>query len=390
MGAMTAKALPRFHVGPMSFHTVNAAIAVAYRHRAPLCLIGSRRQIECTAQGGGYVNNWTTESFADYVRTRDPDGLITLARDHGGPYQRGQEQSAPLDQAMALAQNSFSVDILSGLKVLHLDPEKAVERTSADAAEQFTQLTIQMLLASDRFAKQNNMGDVTFEIGTDENIGEDFSPEQWDRFLDQVMSAAASANANLPISFAAPMGTKVKEMRNVGGMALRTSDMAKWEERIAALKDIAARYNLILKLHNSDYISREVIDHYLRLGVTCMNVAPEFGVVESRALTQLLQQHDLMDMLQVFEAISLASRRWQRWLLPDSQADDMEKSLMAGHYVFSEPAVEMMRGNASQQLAQRGVNLQTELQAAVEQAIEHYLLPLTAAGETDVRNQRTA
>lgn len=390
MGAITAKELPRFHVGPMSLHTVNAAIAVAYRHRAPLCLIGSRRQIECTSQGGGYVNNWTTESFSEYVRARDPDGLILLARDHGGPYQRGQEQDTPLEQAMALAQNSLSVDILSGLKVLHLDPEKAVDRTAPDATEKFTQLTCQMLLASDRFAKQNNIDNVTFEIGTDENVGEDFTPEQWDRFLDQVMSTAAGANANLPISFAAPMGTKVKEMRNVGGMALRGDDMTKWEDRIAALKEISARYNLVLKLHNSDYINREVIDHYIRLGVTCMNVAPEFGVVESRALAQLLRQYELMDMLQVFEAISLASRRWQRWLVPNSQADDTEKSLIAGHYVFSEPAVEMMRSNAAQQLAQHGVNLQTELQAAVEQAIEHYLLPLTAAGETDVRNQRTA
>jgi hypothetical protein len=33
-------------------------------------LIASRRQIDCTNQGDGYVNKWTTENFADYVKKK--------------------------------------------------------------------------------------------------------------------------------------------------------------------------------------------------------------------------------------------------------------------------------------------------------------------------------
>jgi len=37
--------------------------------------------------GRGYVENWTTEAFASYVKERDVGGYIILARDHGGPFQ---------------------------------------------------------------------------------------------------------------------------------------------------------------------------------------------------------------------------------------------------------------------------------------------------------------
>ena len=34
-------------------------------------LIASRRQIDSELFGGGYVNNWSTKQFSDYVIKRD-------------------------------------------------------------------------------------------------------------------------------------------------------------------------------------------------------------------------------------------------------------------------------------------------------------------------------
>ncbi|HRJ13296.1 MAG TPA: hypothetical protein PKW15_08650, partial [Alphaproteobacteria bacterium] len=242
----------------------------------------------------------------------------------------------------------------------------------------------------DQFAKSQNIMDVGFEIGTDETVGEDFTPAEWDQFLAEVMGAAIAAGANLPISFAVPMGTKVKEMCNAGGLSSRSADMRKWEARIAELHTIAACHHVILKLHNSDYMARDMIDHYIEHGVRCMNVAPEFGVVESRTLLGLMAQYGMGDLLSAFHAVALASGRWRRWLMDDSTATEAEKAMMAGHYVFSEPAIEMIRSRAAQQLLTHGVSLEAELQGAIERAIEHYLLPLIGAQEADVRNQRTA
>ena len=74
-------------VGPMSKNCVDATIELANESDAPLMLIASRRQIDAEAFGGGYVNNWTTEEYAQYVIENDKKGKVILARDHGGPWQ---------------------------------------------------------------------------------------------------------------------------------------------------------------------------------------------------------------------------------------------------------------------------------------------------------------
>ncbi len=83
-------------VGPMSKICVDAAIELSNENRIPLILIASRRQIDSEELGGGYVNNWTTQQFADYVLDKDKAGRVILARDHGGPWQNEKEKQANL------------------------------------------------------------------------------------------------------------------------------------------------------------------------------------------------------------------------------------------------------------------------------------------------------
>ena len=65
-------------VGPMSTNCVDAAIELANDYEVPTFLIASRRQIDSEAFGGGYVNNWTTADFAEYVINRDlTEGLTS-------------------------------------------------------------------------------------------------------------------------------------------------------------------------------------------------------------------------------------------------------------------------------------------------------------------------
>ena len=58
-------------VGPMSVNCVDAAIELSNQFDTPLMLIASRRQIDSELFGGGYVNNWSTKQFSDYVIKRD-------------------------------------------------------------------------------------------------------------------------------------------------------------------------------------------------------------------------------------------------------------------------------------------------------------------------------
>ena len=54
--------------GPMSKNCVLSAINLANQKNVPIILIASRRQIECEEFGGGYVNNWSTEEFSNFVK----------------------------------------------------------------------------------------------------------------------------------------------------------------------------------------------------------------------------------------------------------------------------------------------------------------------------------
>ena len=91
---LLAKRCTLLGVGPMSVNCVDATIELANDYDVLLMLIASRRQIDSQAFGGGYVNNWTTEKFADYVIDHDKKGKVLLARDHGGPWQDASHHGA--------------------------------------------------------------------------------------------------------------------------------------------------------------------------------------------------------------------------------------------------------------------------------------------------------
>ena len=78
-------------VGPMSVNCVNAASRLSNTFKFPIMLIASRRQIDSDENGGGYVNNWNTENYSNYVSSLDKKNKIILARDHGGPWQNNIE-----------------------------------------------------------------------------------------------------------------------------------------------------------------------------------------------------------------------------------------------------------------------------------------------------------
>jgi len=62
--------------GPMSKNCIDAAIELSNELRIPQILIASRRQIDSSEFGGGYVENFDTHSFANYVRSKKSDNIF--------------------------------------------------------------------------------------------------------------------------------------------------------------------------------------------------------------------------------------------------------------------------------------------------------------------------
>ncbi len=369
-------------IGPMSRNCVDAAIQLANELRTLIILIASRRQVDSARFGGGYVNNWTTPQFAEYVRARDRGGFVLLARDHGGPWQHDVEMTLGLDReaAMELAVESFEADIDAGFDILHLDPNhNPTGATPADLRE-FTERTKELLYSCRQAAARRNRH-VSIEIGTDEGAIGPAEPWQIEDMVEDVLAFCRSEALDRPDFLVVQTGTKVMEMQNVGSLdeQIRTFGEIAPDAALHVLMALCRRHGLLMKEHNADYLSDTTLKWHPRWGVHSANVAPEFGVAETCAFLGILRQLDLHRLEDQFLTLAFESRKWEKWMLPDSVASDRDRAVIAGHYVFSTPRFFELRCDAERAAARSSIDLDAQLRSVVKDRIARYLASFRAS-----------
>jgi tagatose-1,6-bisphosphate aldolase non-catalytic subunit AgaZ/GatZ len=368
-------------VGPMSLNCVDAAIELAGTQDVPIMLIASRRQVDSEQFGGGYVNNWTTEEFSRYVIDNDKKGRILLARDHGGPWQSTHEvgQQLSLRRAMESAKASFRADLEAGFQVIHIDPSVDIHETPKvdDVLDRVYELYEYCWSQAQRLGQE-----VVFEVGTEEQSGSTNTQEELDYTLNAIMGYCKRNQLPKPTFVVIQTGTKVMEMRNVGSFdtPVRVSNELPAEIQVPKMIEICNRYGILMKEHNTDYLSDEALQWHPRLGIHAANVAPEFGVAESRALVSLMESNGLQDYADRFLQIAYDSGKWGKWMLDDTLASDRERALIAGHYVFSLPDCIALKEEARQALASKQIELDVSLKQAVKKSIYRYMLNFRLVG----------
>ena len=361
-------------VGPMSLNCIDAAIELANDHEVPILLIASRRQIDSEEFGGGYVNNWTTPEFASYVNDGDKKGKILLSRDHGGPWQNSLEKEAGLSlrRAMESAKSSYRADLEAGFQVLHIDP--SVDIHCVPGVDEVLDRVFELYeycWSEARRLKQ----EVIFEIGTEEQSGSTNSQEELDYTLN-AMQKFCNKNAIPKPSFVViQCGTRVMETRNVGSFdaPVRVADELPPEIQLPKMLEICNRYGILMKEHNTDYLSDEALRWHPRLGIHAANVAPEFGVAETKALLGVLEDNGLSPLAERFLQLAYESKKWDKWMLKDSNATDRDRAIIAGHYVFSKKECIELKAAAQKELSKKELNLDSCLKAQVKQSILRYL-----------------
>ena len=361
-------------VGPMSINCVDATIELANSFRVPLMLIASRRQIDSDEFGGGYVNNWSTAEFAKYVVNADKRGKVLLARDHGGPWQNMKEQDLKLSlrRAMESAKASFKADIDAGFQILHIDPSIDVHGTptNADVLDRVSEL-LEFCWAY----AQSQGKEIIFEIGTEEQSGTTNTQEELDFTLSAIEHFCDQNKLPRPVFVVIQTGTRVMETRNVGSFdsPLRVVEEIPAEIQVPKMIEICAQHGIFMKEHNTDYLSNDSLHWHPRLGIHAANVAPEFGVTETVALLDILKKNKLDVLADDFLTLSLKSRKWEKWMLPDSAATNQDKSIIAGHYVFSTPECREIKAKAAVELEKTGIVLDDYLKNRVKGAIMRYM-----------------
>jgi len=178
-------------------------------------------------------------------------------------------------------------------------------------------------------------------------------------------------------------GTRVMEMRNVGSFdsPLRVAEELPAEIQVPKMIQICNKHGIFIKEHNADYLSDEALEWHPRLGIHAANIAPEFGVAETKALVHCFEHSGLQKLADSFLELAFESLKWQKWMLHGSVASDRERAMIAGHYIFAKPEYHEIKIQAEQELKQKGINLNTELKAAVKKSIYRYMSAFRLVGE---------
>lgn len=288
---------PKYYIGPMSKNVVDCAIKHSQKY--PIGLIPSRRQVDYC---GGYVNNWTTKTFYEYLK----DTKILLCRDHGGP-----KQGLELDDGV----ESFSDDC-SNLHLIHIDPFRECE-SIYEAAER----TVSYI----KFCFSINPN-VFYEVGTEEAIFK-YEPEQLSWFL-TCLKVFLSEEEFSKIKYAVVQsGTGLD-------LATRTNTGNFNNGRLLNFIDVVRSFGLMSKEHNGDYLidSFDVETRYAS-GLDAINIAPEFGQIESEFYLEQCKGSSLFDAL---HEVCYNSGKWKKWIKDINRVSKEQIIMTCCHYVLSE------------------------------------------------------
>lgn len=288
----------------MSKNVVDAVISVAEEAQEPLGLIPSRRQIDYM---GGYSNAWKTADWHDYIKDRT--SLVLLERDHGGP-----QQGAKPDYGF----DSF-YDDCKYMDIIHVDPWKA-----ANSFEDGVAKTMDYMDFCYRYNDK-----ILFEVGTEQSI---FKYEAHE--LDFMLKAIKYKKPHLfyRIVYAVVQsGTSIVANTNTGKYS---------EKRLKDMVDVCREYEVLSKEHNGDYQTLYEIKNKFNVGLDAINIAPEFGKVETDVILKNIKVAQRKDLFERYFWLCCDSRKWVKWF-PKNFNPILEKQKVievSGHYVLSDYA----------------------------------------------------
>ena len=290
----------------MSKNIVDTLIEFSNKYNIEVVFIPSRRQIE---YNGGYVNNWTTKEFCEYVKKGNKN--ILIERDHGGPGQGYLDDDG---------YESLSEDI-NYMDIIHIDPWKKYPNYNDGL-----KWTIEMI----QYCYERN-SNLYFEVGTEEGI-RPFTPNELEQFLYD-LKTILSEEIFLRIKYAViQCGTKLLEKSNIGIFDAN---------RLKEMLEVVKKFNLEAKEHNGDWVTKDTIHIKESLGLKNINIAPEFGEIETRVLLNTIDIEDK----EIFFNICLESGKWKKWVQSsfDPYNNKNLLSLICGHYIFSDQKIIEMK-----------------------------------------------
>ncbi len=375
-------------IGPMSKTLLKATLELAQEKDFPIMLIASRNQVDSDEFGHGYVCGWDQDRFVADVEAVEKEigfeGLCYLCRDHGGPWQRDEERAAklPVDEAMEKCIRSYKHDMESGFDLLHIDPTKDPEFAMGTVPfDLVIDRTVDIIEELEKFRTEKGLPEIGYEAGTEETNGGLTSVDAFSGFIDTLVARLAEKGIKAPEFVVGQTGTLTRLTENVGHFN---------RENAALLSANSAKHGVGVKEHNGDYLSDKILLEHPVLGITAMNVAPEFGVVETRAYLELAKVEERnvaaekrSNIVAEMSREAVKSERWRKWVVGDMTGADVDTVLadaeltaqitdICGHYTYETPSVKAEIAKMLANLKEVGVDVESYVNYMLKNSIDRY------------------
>lgn len=375
-------------IGPMSPNLLQAAFELARDEDFPLMFIASRNQVDMDELGAGYVNHWNQGRFAaDIRKVADEvgyEGPYYLCRDHGGPWQRDEERRAhlPEEEAMDIARRSFVADMEAGFDLLMVDPTKdPYQLGKVIPLDVVLRRTVDLISYLEGYRKEHGLGEVAYEVGTEETNGGLTTTDKYEEFISQLAPELERRGCPMPTFIVGQTGTLTRLTEQVGHYSYKNA---------RELADMAKRYGVGLKEHNADYLDDVTLLEHIPAHVTASNVAPQYGTEETRAylklcdVERLLVDNGLCDdpssLRETLLVKAIKTERWRKWMTGEdvnlqvgdilgNEALSLKILDISGHYVFNDPEVKAETEKLYRNLSAQGIDGQRFV-------VEHIKRPL--------------
>lgn len=302
----------KLFVGVVSKNTVDAVIEYANDNNVIIGLIPSRRQVDYIS---GYVNNWTTKTFSEYVNSKTKN--VIIERDHGG------EGQGKLNAYASYVNDAKYFD------AIHIDPWKYKPKRHNIKFNELVDITIYNL----EYCYENNKN-LWFEVGTEESI---FKMNDVDvlKFITYIKNNSNGVFDKIKY-VVIQSGTRLYKNSNIGNYD---------KKRLLNMIKVVHNFGLKTKIHNGDYLSSSVIKEHFELGVDSINIAPEFGYIETSEYLSNMNKNQIEE----FYKLCYENNQWKKWVDEEFEPEKNKIDLIkfSGHYVFSDSKFKKLKSELS-------------------------------------------
>jgi hypothetical protein len=242
---------------------------------------------------GGY-SGLTAEAFVrhvlDLAEETGYDGPVVFGRDHGGPYIIEARKRFSRKEEMQWVRENISMDLAAGFTCWHADGTSGRSEELSNGRlplEVVSTASLELIDFCEKERRRQNLGPLSYEVGSEEQKGGLTAPDAFDRFLGLMRKGLAEKDlSGAGIDFVvAQTGTRMSLFYRRQSEAFELVQDGFSPEQVALLDRVAQKYRtprmkLLFTQHYSDHITAADAAELCRFGAGKVNFGPEMTMPE--------------------------------------------------------------------------------------------------------------